>query len=94
MVIHAHKFISDQKIPFDEPVAGFFKVLGYNIFWVNKSRNIFCKWSVGSTTVNRGHEHHLAIRANSVRERGPRCLGGDQPDGGTRNSKSSLTVQI
>jgi hypothetical protein len=36
----------------------------------------------GSSTVNRGHLHHLAINANSTWERLPRCLGGDQAGGG------------
>jgi CRISPR-associated protein Cas2 len=47
----------------------------------------------GSSTVNRGHEHHLSIRRFSAREGRPRCLGGIQRGGGTGNDSSSWTVQ-
>jgi RHS repeat-associated protein len=48
----------------------------------------------GSSTVNRGHVHHLAINAFSARDRLPRCLSGSQPGRGTRYNNSSLTLQI
>ncbi len=38
----------------------------------------------GSSTVNRGHEHHLAMSAFSALERLPRCSGSSQRGGGTR----------
>src|SRR5262245_47354755 len=37
----------------------------------------------GSSTVNRGHEHHRSRRRLSVCEGRPRCLGGVQRGGGT-----------
>ena len=37
----------------------------------------------GSSTVNRGHEHHRSIKRCSAREGRPRRFGGTQRDSGT-----------
>ena len=37
----------------------------------------------GSSTINRGHEHHRSTRRLSIGEGRPRCLGGVQRGGGT-----------
>jgi len=47
----------------------------------------------GSSTSNRGHEHHRATSALVAREGRPRRLGGFQGGGGTRKDNSSLTGQ-
>src|SRR2546428_103979 len=52
-------------------------------------------WTLGggSSTLNRGHEHHCSIRHFNAREGRPRCLGGLQHGGGTCNDSSASTVQ-
>jgi hypothetical protein len=47
----------------------------------------------GSSTLNRGHEHHRSIRPFNARDERPRCLGGLQHGGGTGNDSSASTVQ-
>jgi type I restriction enzyme M protein len=59
-----------------------------------ESEFLFPLLKSGSSTVNRGHGPHLAIKVFSARESLPRCFGGRQPGGGIRNRSSSLTVQI
>ena len=39
--------------------------------------------TLGSSTANRGHEHHRSMRCCSVREGRPRRFGGAQRDSGT-----------
>ena len=54
-------------------------------------RGVHRQW--GSSTVNRGYEHHRAITHCSACERRPRCLGGVHRGGGTCNDSSAWTVQ-
>jgi Restriction endonuclease fold toxin 3 len=49
--------------------------------------------SGGSSTPNRGHEHHRSIRRFRMCEGRPRRFGGVQRGGGTGNANSSLIVQ-
>src|SRR6266700_6130611 len=50
-------------------------------------------YCVGSSALNRGHEHHRAIRRCRICEGRPRRFGGVQRGGGTWNANSSRTVQ-
>src|SRR5438128_10156855 len=47
----------------------------------------------GSSALNRGHEHHRAIRRCRICEGRPRRFGGVQRGGGTWTATSSRTVQ-
>ena len=77
---HTEKFSHDMA---NRYLAG--DAIRPHLVWENTHSQVV----LGSSTLNRGHEHHRVIRALSARDLRPRRLGGDQADSGTRYESNS-----
>ena len=78
--------------------SGYLKRLDWEFcLWLDRQQAALARFLyghvMGSSPLNRGHEHQRAFRRCHGRDGHPRRLGGIQRGGGTCNDRHSRTVQ-